>query len=164
MRMSPRSDIVIRPATADDIPAVLAIEQVCADAPHWPEARYVEMLSEDSESLQKRALFVAEIGGVIAGYAVAMVVAENAELESMAVSPAFRRQGVGIRLGEAVLDWAIAQGAAEIYLEVRVTNLAAYLLYEWLDFDKTGIRKSYYDDPLEDAVLMTCRLAGEARV
>ncbi|HEY4357962.1 MAG TPA: ribosomal protein S18-alanine N-acetyltransferase [Acidobacteriaceae bacterium] len=161
MRSDPRADIVIRPATATDVPAILAIEQVSAGAPHWPAARYAEMLADDPGSLQKRALLVAEIGGDIAGYAVAMVVAEDAELESIAVSPAFRRQGVGLRLGEALLDWAIAQGAAEIYLEVRATNLAAYLLYEWLGFYKTGIRKSYYDNPLEDAVLMTCHIRDQ---
>jgi [ribosomal protein S18]-alanine N-acetyltransferase len=77
-----------------------------------------------------------------------------AELESVAVAPAARREGVGKALCEEVFAWCKREGAKEISLEVRSQNAAAIALYRSLGFEAAGVRRGYYRDPEDDAILM----------
>ena len=76
------------------------------------------------------------------------------ELESVAVAVAERRRGLGRAMCEAVLEWCEAQGAAEVELEVRAGSEGAIRMYRRLGFEPEGIRRRYYTQPTEDAVLM----------
>ena len=77
-----------------------------------------------------------------------------AELESVAVDPRERRKGAGRALCVAVMVWCKRMGAGTMELEVRAGGEAAIALYEGLGFVKTGQRRSYYREPVDDALLM----------
>lgn len=153
----------IRPAKAQDLAEVLRLERSVPEAPHWGESIYRDMLSQGSAaSALQRALFVAADHGQLAGFAVATVVADQAELESIAVDSCWRRRGVGRALSEAVTIWAREAGARQILLEVRAANAGARALYARLGFKETGLRRGYYSGPPDDAVLMSVSLSAAA--
>ena len=154
----------MRAARAGDIAAVIALERTIAEAPHWSEADYDLILSEVilSGSGLRRCLFVADSGGELGGFAVSKVILSGSEalgeLESVAVRGDLRRQGVGLALCKAVADWCRAQGASVLELEVRAASAGAIALYEGLGFGRVGLRRAYYRDPVDDAMLMRLRL------
>ena len=162
--MSPfTKSLQIRRAQVENLAEVLRIESVVPEAPHWSESAYRDiLLQEPEESTLNRALFVAGDSERIVGFAVAVVVAGQAELESIAVDPARRRLGVGKALSDAVLLWARAAGAREMLLEVRSANAEARALYGRLGFKETGLRRAYYSSPPDDAVLMSVSLSNAA--
>jgi ribosomal protein S18 acetylase RimI-like enzyme len=95
--------------------------------------------------------FVARVKGEVAGYLAWRAVApEERELLWLYTMPGWRRQGIAARL----LEWALAHEPARWFLEVRPTNEEARRLYQRLGFEEIGIRKGYYSDPPEDAILM----------
>lgn len=151
------AQIVIRPGTAGDVEEVLMLEREVAEAPHWSRAEYEAMIPQaDERGGVLRCLMVAEVEGRLAGFAAGKVViaAESGELESVAVRRAARRIGVGMRLCQAVIDWCKLQGATSIELEVRSASFGAKRLYERVGFVAEGVRKAYYREPEDDAVLM----------
>lgn len=138
----------IRPATAGDLAAVVAIERASFGDP-WPASAFADLLREG------RMLFVvAEQGGAVAGYAIAWFVAGSGELANIAVAPERRGHGIGAALLERVLDAARAQGAGETFLEVRESNAAARGLYASRGFAEVGRRRGYYRRPDEDAIVL----------
>lgn len=82
------------------------------------------------------------------------VILEEAHITNIAVHPDYRCKGIGETLLNALLDKAYARGAKEITLEVRVSNLPAQWLYKKSGFSEEGIRKNYYEDNKEDALIM----------
>ncbi len=94
----------------------------------------------------------AQAPGVL-GFLVAQHIAPEWELENIVVAPAARRTGLGKRLLDALLTQARETNSAAVFLEVRESNTAARTLYEKAGFEQTGRRKSYYRDPVEDAIL-----------
>jgi len=152
-----------RRAQVEDLAEVLRIARAVPEAPHWGELVYRDiLLQEPGEVKLNRALFVAADGDRIVGFAVAAVVADQAELESIAVDPARRRLGVGGALSGAVMLWGCGAGAREMLLEVRSANAEARALYDRLGFRETGLRRGYYSDPPDDAVLMSVSLSNAA--
>ena len=91
--------------------------------------------------------------GALLGYGGISIVADEAEIITVAVSPAHRRQGIARALMEHMLYLA-EDARASVYLEVRASNTPARELYRSLGFAETGVRKNYYTSPREDAVLM----------
>jgi ribosomal-protein-alanine N-acetyltransferase len=83
------------------------------------------------------------------------LMAGEAHIITMGVRPSYQRQGVGELLLISTIDLAMTQHAEVMTLEVRISNSAAQALYQKHGFKKTGVRKSYYDDNYEDAVIMT---------
>jgi [ribosomal protein S18]-alanine N-acetyltransferase len=152
------ADWLIRCASPADLDAILAIEQACAEAPHWTHPLWLAALSGEQGSEPQRASFVAESIGGIVGFAVASRTGELAELESVAVSPPARRMGVGKALCQQVMDWSRHAGATELELEVRASSDGALALYRSLGFLEQARRREYYRNPTEDAVLMAARL------
>jgi [ribosomal protein S18]-alanine N-acetyltransferase len=154
-------EFVIRRGTEADVAQVLAIEAACVEAPHWEERHYAAIVQVPAGSLQQRVLLAAEWRGEIVAYTVASLVADQAELESIAVLPGARRQGIGRALCGAAIRWAVANGAEHIVLEVRSANAAAQAMYSQLGFVNAGLRKGYYSHPTDDAVLMASKLQAE---
>jgi ribosomal-protein-alanine acetyltransferase len=91
--------------------------------------------------------------GSLLGYGGISLVADEAEIITVAVSPLCRRQGIARALMEHMLRLA-ADAHASVYLEVRASNTPARELYLSLGFAETGVRKNYYTSPREDAILM----------
>jgi ribosomal-protein-alanine N-acetyltransferase len=145
----------VRAANEADLAPLLELDHGCIGTPHWSEAVWRETLTSG------RAVLVAE-WQQIAGFVVVHLASGIATLESIAVRAEFRGAGVGRLLGDAALQWAGAQGAESMELEVRASNAAALALYRSLGFHEQGRRRGYYAAPVEDAVLMGVSLPSSA--
>lgn len=140
--------ISIRDMTLSDIPEVVAIEAASFTTP-WSETS----LRSEIGSFGSIARVAVPEGHVV-GYMIAKKVLDEAQLLDLAVMQACRRQGIAGLLMEDLIQTLRNSGTAKLYLEVRASNVAAIYLYESLDFITTGVRKNYYNNPLEDAILM----------
>lgn len=138
----------IRPATAADVPALMALERHAVTAAHWSEADYRRLFPPADDRL---ALVLEE--EEVEAFIVARGVGTEWEIENIAVAGPARRRGLGAHLLVELLDQARAAGARNIFLEVRESNRAARALYEKWAFVECGRRKCYYHQPDEDAVL-----------
>lgn len=154
----------IRGATLEDLGAVVALERSVAEAPHWSEREYGAMVENAAGEGVRRCLLVAESGGELVGFAVGRAIGRDevlGELESVAVTARARRAGAGRALCAAVIAWCRGQGADAVELEVRSENAGAMALYENLGFVRVGIRKGYYREPVDDALLMRRNLRAD---
>ncbi len=169
---------IIRRGLVSDIEAVLELAEGEPTASHWSYAEYGTYCMSGSETgnQQVKALFVACVSkelqpasqGVI-GFAAfsAITVVGECELANMAVSPDWRRHGIGSRLLATGLLWCRARCFAEaqhtgLWLEVRASNRNAIAFYESAGFIHTGTRPSYYAQPVENAILMRKALNASA--
>lgn len=100
----------------------------------------------------------------VVGWGGIWCVADEAEIASVCVDPAYRRLGGGTKLLQTLLMQARLSGAQNVYLEVRASNRAAQELYRCAGFECIGVRKRYYTNPLEDAVLMRCEILRQPRI
>ena len=109
---------------------------------------------------QDGAVLKSRISGLerVVGFALAAQVAGVAEVEAIVTDPAFRRRGLGRALLQEVTGWARQIGAERLVLEARSTNIPALSLYTQLGFVRDGIRRAYYRNPDEDAVLLSVPL------
>lgn len=143
--------MLIRPATAEDIPALILLAQKSATAAHWTEAQYRTALLGETP---RRIILVAEPGpGTVNGFLVGSEVAGDWELENIVVDSAAQGRGLGAKLLNELLDDAKNSGAHGVFLEVRSSNSAARALYEKCGFQVSGKRPGYYHNPAEDAIL-----------
>ncbi|MGD0800932.1 MAG: ribosomal protein S18-alanine N-acetyltransferase [Terracidiphilus sp.] len=144
----------IRRMTPADLDRVIEIAASLREAPRWPRAAYLAALSHEAAP-PRIALVVEEPeSNAVTGFAVASLLPPQAELESIAVSPALQRRGLARSLFAALTVELHAAQVNEVILEARASNLAALALYRSLGFVETGRRPRYYHDPIEDAVLM----------
>ena len=141
--------------TREDLDAVRRLEAATPEAPHWTAAAYEGFLSEETPD---KRIFVAADGAQILGFAVAQIIADVCELDTIAVDSEARRTGIGAALLAALKKWARERAAIRVELEVRAGNTAAIALYERAGFSTDGRRRNYYREPDEDAVLMSCPL------
>ncbi|HZY63435.1 MAG TPA: GNAT family N-acetyltransferase [Edaphobacter sp.] len=149
------SNFVIHAGVPDDLEKILALEKSVAEAPHWTEPIYAEIIIKgENNSYARRCLFVAHREDTLIGFAVGKSVAETAELESVVVAAFARRCGAGKKLCEAIVNWSRNQQAASVELEVRAANKPALALYRMLGFIEVGRRPRYYSHPVDDAILM----------
>jgi ribosomal-protein-alanine N-acetyltransferase len=147
----------IRRMTAADLTQILEIATRLPELPRWPESAYLNALNPEATP-RHIALVAFSERGRIEGFAVASLLPPEAELESIVVAGESRRKGLGRLLFEGLIDGLRAAGVHEINLEVRTTNQAALGFYRAAGFAQSGLRKAYYADPIEDAVLMGLRL------
>ncbi len=101
-----------------------------------------------------RAYTVARVDGAVIGYSGLMLAGEDAHVTTIAVDPAWHRRGIGTRLLLNMARTAAARGAGHLTLEVRVGNEAAKVLYRRFGFYPAGVRKNYYAETNEDALVM----------
>lgn len=125
------------------------LERLCFSHPWSKQALRDEL--QNSAAVYLAALF----SGTFAGYAGMRHAAGEGYIDNIAVLPAFRRRGVATALLGRLEAFALAHRFAFLTLEVRPSNTAAVALYRKLGFATAGIRRRFYDDPMEDALLMT---------
>ena len=146
--MCKNQDVICRNMTVEDLEQVECLERICfSDA--WSEK-----LLRDSLESRWDTLFVAEYQGQVCGYAALRVLAGEGEIQRIAVLPEYRRLGIGKQLMEAMVAFSSEQGAEDMTLEVRAGNVAAIGLYKSYGFAEEGLRKAYYHEPVEDALIM----------
>lgn len=143
----------IRPIVAADLEAVKLLADAIPEAPHWESAVYRAYL--ESETGPQRRIFVAEDSGELAGFIAGQITFDICELESIVVDSDHRRAGVGSALLAALAAWAGESSVLKVQLEVRSANRSAISFYEGHRFCRDGVRRGYYRQPDDDALLMS---------
>ncbi len=137
-----------RPMLAEDLDRVVLIERDSMPSP-WSKELFEEELRRGAAHY-----FVVEENQQVAGYMGYWEAPEEAHIINLAISPSFRGKGLGQTMVELCLDFASKRGAKLATLEVRDSNEAAKLLYEKCLFRFVAVRKKYYQDNQEDAIVM----------
>jgi len=148
-----KNSIAIDIMKKEDIDQVLAIEQASFTMP-WSRNLFLSEFRSPSVSMLMVALADVSVRSVI-GYIVCWLVADEVHILNLAVDSSFRRQGMAKSIVLAALKRAHQKGAKRAFLEVRSSNTAAKKLYLDLGFTGTSVRRDYYDEPIEDALVMT---------
>lgn len=140
--------------------ALMSLAAELKDAPQWSRAQWEELIASMRSSGEKslrRDLVVAEENESkrVLGFLVVATVAGEAEIESIAVRSECQRQGIGQSLLMALIGFCVPQEISRIQLEVRESNERAIGFYRALGFAVEGRRAEYYQDPAEDALLLS---------
>jgi [ribosomal protein S18]-alanine N-acetyltransferase len=141
--------VVITPFRRRHVRSVLRIEEQVYPRP-WTSALFLSELALRTT----RAYFIARIGREVVGYAGVMISFEDAHVTTIAVDPEWQRHGIATRLLVALARESLVRGAQHMTLEVRVTNSGAQDLYRRFGFAPVGVRKNYYPETNEDALVM----------
>ncbi|MGC2698505.1 MAG: ribosomal protein S18-alanine N-acetyltransferase [Candidatus Angelobacter sp.] len=149
----------VRRAEAADLQRLMEIAAHSATAALWTRKEYEKVFAQNQP--RPRVALVVEEEDIVLGFLVSSLVDEEWEIENIAVSGPARRRGLGSRLLGEFLDLVRSRGGKEIYLEVRESNRAARALYEKWGFTEAGRREDYYDDPAEDALLLSFSFPDE---
>ena len=154
---------VIVPMTEHDLLEVVEIEETTGLSQWGWEAYRAELEKPEAVMLVARRNSPAALTGrSLSGYIAARINADELHVNNIGVWPESRRRGIGGALLGAVLEAAARRGAFEAVLEVRASNLPAQRMYERFGFAVVGDRRNYYREPVEDAKIMTRRLASAA--
>ena len=129
--------------------SVLKIEQQVYPRP-WSASLFLSELALRST----RAYYIARVGRELVGYAGLMMTLDDGHVTTIAVDPRWHRNKIGTRLLLVLAREAIARGATSLTLEVRITNRGAQELYRQFGFGPVGVRKNYYAEVNEDALVM----------
>ena len=138
----------IVPMNEHHVPQIALLERECLADP-WSQQ------SSASELHNPLSLWlVAQEGQTLLGYVGSQTCLDETDMMNIAVSPASRRQGVARALIEALVSALRERGSKQLTLEVRASNGPARQLYESLGFLQVGLRKNYYRNPKEDALIL----------
>jgi ribosomal-protein-alanine N-acetyltransferase len=136
--------------TLEDVPAVHEIDLLSFSLP-WPERSFRFEMTENPVTRG----WVAEVDGRIAAMLVLWFIVDEAHIATIATHPDFRRQGIGEQVLLHALRAVHVEGARRAFLEVRAGNIAAQTMYKKYGFIVDGLRRKYYRDNDEDAILMS---------
>lgn len=142
-------DLVIRRMSTADLDEVMKIEETSFTSP-WSLASFMHELLQNP-----RALYLVAIrGGRVVGYAGLWMIIDEGHITNIAVHPDHRRTGVAQKLIARLAETGCSHGIKRFTLEVRVSNTPAQTLYDRIGFKPAGVRKGYYLDNHEDALIM----------
>ena len=138
----------IRPASREDLPAVVAIENQVYSTP-WSEQSFAAELTHE------RSLFwVFQVDDTVVGYQIGWKILEAYHLHNIALHRSWRGRGLAREVLDFLRIYVGRIAIRSIELEVRASNLAGLGLYRSFGFEAVGLRRRYYRQPTEDAVLM----------
>lgn len=138
--------------TYDDIAKISQMEKAYFGQP-WSEASIAHYAEEGNT-----VFVVAKAAGEVVGYAAVMCILDEGNLVSIAVEEDYREMGIASELLDIAYDLSHEKGVSSINLEVRQSNEAAISLYEKEGFERVGLRKNFYSNPKEDAILFLKKL------
>ena len=145
--------VYIKPLMMEDVEKAAALEEICFSSP-WSKQSFADTVTKDC--YQYYAVYVDSeyvgTAGLILGY-------DEADVSNVAVHPNWRGKGIASILMGHMIQKAQEQGLHSLLLEVREGNTSARRLYEKTGFVIDGVRKNYYQNPVEDAVLMSRKLS-----
>ena len=147
--------MILREMLVDDLDQVMEIEEELFSVP-WTKEGFLTFLMKENGMF-----LVVEEKGRILGYCCLLTVLDEGDVTNVAVRRDRQREGIGNFLMESMIRLAEERGITMIHLEVRAGNETAIRLYERQGFVRDGLRKGYYTDPTEDAVLMTRTAVSE---
>lgn len=142
-------NITIEKMTAEHISHLAELEKQCFSTP-WSE----NALAEELDNPHAR-FFVCIKDGAVCGYIGAHNIVGEVYITNVGVLPSYRGQGIGAMLVGFLKEYSKTENADFITLEVRKSNSVAIKLYDKMGFKVVGERKNFYDNPKEDAILMT---------
>jgi ribosomal-protein-alanine N-acetyltransferase len=140
--------VTITPMRRRHLPSVLRIEGEVYPRP-WSEELFLGEIT-----YQSRSYVVARVGPDVVGYAGLLVIADDGHLTTVAVDSRWRRHAVASRMVLELCRQAVGRGCNQLTLEVRASNRGAQELYRHFGFAPAGVRKGYYADDGEDAIIM----------
>jgi ribosomal-protein-alanine N-acetyltransferase len=149
--------VTIRPATANDVPAIADLELDNLGDDAWSEGLVREGVTGNLPTI---TYLVAEVDGQVVGHATASIVGDIAELQRIAVDPGHRRTGLASALLDAVVEAGKHDGADRLLLEVREDNAGALAFYAARDFIEIDRRRRYYRDGTTAVVLRRSLVRG----
>jgi [ribosomal protein S18]-alanine N-acetyltransferase len=144
-----REGALVRPMTEEDLARIMEIEHASFSSP-WSPFAFVSELKDNEYA----RYFCLEVNKQIIGYMGLWFILEEGHITNVAITPDYRGKKWGEYLMRSVMNKMIKDGMERLTLEVRATNSQAQRLYERLGFVKAGIRKGYYSDNREDAIIM----------
>lgn len=147
--MSGLAGISIEKMRKRHLPAVLRIEHRA-----HPRAWTLGVFTSELAQRDSRYYVICRVDGKVAGYGGLMFVADEAHVTNLAVAPHLRRQHLGTRLLAHLAQESTRRRCRAMTLEVRVSNLAAQQLYHSFGFEDAGLRRNYYMETGEDAIIM----------
>nr|WP_294841497.1 ribosomal protein S18-alanine N-acetyltransferase [uncultured Methylotenera sp.] len=149
MSAVPKPQYQFRAMTVADLDAIMEIEPHIYSHP-WTRGNFADSLKS------AHSAWVLLHDEKIVGYALMMMVLDEAHLLNLSISKAYQKQGLGRLLLEHMISIARALGAANMFLEVRASNISAIALYENIGFNEMAVRRGYYPahQGREDAILM----------
>lgn len=151
----PEDGVTLRTPRPEDLSQVVVLENRSFTDPWSSEALEQELVSD-----RLRMPLIAEAAGKVVGYLMAWKIVDQLHVVNLAADPDFRRRGVGTALLRAAARQAAGMGMVEITLEVRESNREARAFYLGHGFVATGLRRGYYADNGEDAIIMTNCVSG----
>lgn len=138
----------------EHISSVVELEQCCQLSSRGAEG-YAKLLEEPVSVLLVSLDKDSNVIGCFSGW----LVADELEIDNVAVAPDWRRSGIGSKMIAAAMQVASQKGAVQAFLEVRSSNEAACSLYEKIGFIVVGRRKNYYREPVDDALILSQKIA-----
>ncbi len=144
-------DIIIDFMKEEDIDTILDISSLSFSV-CWSKDSYIQELTNPIARY-----LVAKIDNKVVGFIGTWIVLDESHITNIAVHPNYRKQGIASKLLKEFLDYCKSQGCVAYTLEVRSGNKAARALYEKHNFKQDGVRKGYYEDNKEDAIIMWLR-------
>ena len=143
--------VLIKKMEKPDVDDIFEIEKAAYGEHHWSKESFYNELDNNISNY-----FVAQIPETrkIVGYLGSWFIVDECHITNVAVTPDFRRQNIAQQLLTALIDECYKNMIKYITLEVRVSNVAAISLYEKFGFKSIGVRKKYYQDNNEDALIM----------
>lgn len=143
--------VIIGLMVEDDIDAVLDISALSFSIP-WSKSSYIKELTNPIAKY-----LIAKIDNEVIGFVGTWIVLDESHITNIAVHPNYRKQGIASELLDALLSLCKSKGCIAYTLEVRSSNKAAKALYERYNFKQEAIRKGYYENNKEDAIIMWLR-------
>ena len=147
--------LIVTPMKEEHLDSLARLDKLCFSDP-WTRAGLQAELASDTASFA-----AAELDGAAVGCAGMHCVCGECYIDKVAVHPDCRRMGIAQALVQYLIDYAVQNHAEFITLEVRQSNIPAIALYRKLGFNTVGVRKNFYTDLNEDALLMTRYFSGE---
>lgn len=143
------TDLFIRKMDVADIDQVLEVEHASFSSP-WPKDIFIQELELNSHA----HYFVIVAENKIVGYAGMWIVLDDAQITNIAILPDYRGRKLGGTLFHYIMQYGIQMGMKRLSLEVRVSNIVAQKMYRKFGLIPGGIRRNYYTDNNEDAIVM----------
>ncbi|WP_047979532.1 ribosomal protein S18-alanine N-acetyltransferase [Ornithinibacillus contaminans] len=143
------AELVIRKMELSDINQVMSVEIASFSSP-WQEYIFEQEITQN----QHAYYYVLTINQKVIGYVGMWVVLDDAQITNIAIMPGYRGNKLGEKLFGFAMQQAVGMGVSRLSLEVRVTNIVAQRMYRKFGLVPGGVRKNYYTDNNEDAIVM----------
>lgn len=149
-------NITYRLMCKDDVEEIFNVSNLSFNTP-WSKD---SISNEVNNPLAKYIVAIDNSNNELVGFIGAWIIAGEADIMNVAVHPSYRKVGIASKLLSSLIDLCNNLNCSNINLEVRASNLPAQNLYKKFSFIENGLRKGYYEDTGEDAILMQCTVQG----